>query len=138
MKTKILMILLFLSMFIGSANAQNLQDNFYGMFAHTNSGTAIRILAATETAGTVSGNLNDRWMGSFTTCGGLTCLRVAGGASGITDAADLTYTPASNANWNGSADPGNGNAAFDQLAARVKTIESTPTTPSFARTFLMR
>src|SRR5690348_5839051 len=39
------------------------------------------------------------------------------------DASSVTYTPASNADWNGSADPGNVDDALDQLADRVDTLE---------------
>lgn len=41
------------------------------------------------------------------------------------DAADLTYTPASLADWSGSADPGNIDGALDQLADRIATVEGT-------------
>ena len=44
-------------------------------------------------------------------------------AGGVTDASSLTYTPASNADWTGSADPGNTDDALDQLADRVTTLE---------------
>lgn len=40
------------------------------------------------------------------------------------DAGDVTYTPAILANWTGSADPGNADAALDQLASRLVTIEN--------------
>ena len=39
------------------------------------------------------------------------------------DASVITYTPAVNADWDGNADPGNADDAFDQLAERVKDIE---------------
>lgn len=42
---------------------------------------------------------------------------------GLSSAADLPYTPASNANWTGAADPGNTNHALDQLASRAKALE---------------
>lgn len=45
----------------------------------------------------------------------------AGG--GTIDASVLTYTPAVNADWNGSADPGDVDNALDQLAERVKDLE---------------
>ncbi len=48
---------------------------------------------------------------------------VVGGGSG-SDAGDITYTPAVNADWNGSADPGDVDAALDQLAERAKDMES--------------
>ncbi len=44
-----------------------------------------------------------------------------GGGAG--DAADLTYTPAVAADWDGDADPGNQDGANDQLAERVTDIE---------------
>lgn len=47
---------------------------------------------------------------------------IAGSNSG--DAADLTYTPATPADWDGGSDPGNGQEAFDQLAERVKDLEA--------------
>ncbi len=39
------------------------------------------------------------------------------------DAADVTYTPAVAADWNGDADPGNVDDALDQLAERVDDLE---------------
>lgn len=42
-----------------------------------------------------------------------------------TDAADVTYTPADNTDWTGSADPGNVDDALDQLAERVTNIQGT-------------
>ncbi len=46
------------------------------------------------------------------------------------DASAVTYTPTILADWNGSADPGNADDAFDQLAERVKDLETaTPTAP---------
>jgi hypothetical protein len=39
------------------------------------------------------------------------------------DAGDITYTPAVAADWDGSADPGDSDDAFDQLAERVKDLE---------------
>mgnify|MGYP001287929233 CR=1 FL=1 len=52
----------------------------------------------------------------------------AGGAawetpSGVSDAADVTYTPAAAANWNGGTDPGNVDDALDQLASRTSDLE---------------
>ena len=44
---------------------------------------------------------------------------VSGGGSGTVDAADVTYTPSTLANWTGSVDPGQVDDALDQLAARV-------------------
>jgi len=44
-------------------------------------------------------------------------------AGGVVDAADVTYTPTTAADWDGGADPGNADDAFDQLAERVKDIE---------------
>jgi len=46
----------------------------------------------------------------------------AAGAGG--DAADVAYTPAVAADWNGGVDPGNVDDALDQLAARIKALES--------------
>lgn len=45
-------------------------------------------------------------------------------AGGIVDAADVTYTPTTVADWDGSADPGDAVDALDQLAARVTDLES--------------
>lgn len=45
-------------------------------------------------------------------------------SAGASDAADVTYTPATAANWNGSADPGDVDDALDQLAARTNALES--------------
>lgn len=42
----------------------------------------------------------------------------------IQDASVVTYTPADNTDWNSSTDPGNANGALDQLADRVKFIET--------------
>lgn len=43
---------------------------------------------------------------------------------GTPDAGDVTYTPADNADWDGSADPGNANDALDQLASRTTDLEA--------------
>ena len=43
----------------------------------------------------------------------------------IQDASIITYTPADNTKWNSNADPGDVDQALDQLASRVKTIETT-------------
>ncbi len=40
------------------------------------------------------------------------------------DAADVTYTPAVPADWDGDADPGNVDDALDQLAERVDDLEN--------------
>ncbi len=45
----------------------------------------------------------------------------AGGGS--PDAADVTYTPTTAADWDGSADPGDVDNALDQLAERVADVE---------------
>lgn len=45
------------------------------------------------------------------------------GGGGASDAADLTYTPTTPADWDGGTDPGDGQEAFDQLAERVKDLE---------------
>ena len=50
-------------------------------------------------------------------------LVVSGGSSSV-DAANVTYTPAVEADWEGSTDPGNQNQANDQLAERVKDLET--------------
>lgn len=44
-------------------------------------------------------------------------------AGGTVDAADVTYTPTTAADWDGSADPGNVDDALDQLAGRVADVE---------------
>jgi hypothetical protein len=44
-------------------------------------------------------------------------------AAGGGDASAITYTPTTPADWDGGADPGNADGAFDQLAERVKDIE---------------
>ncbi len=46
------------------------------------------------------------------------------GGGGAVDAADVTYTPAVLADWDGAADPGDADNAFDQLAERVTDIET--------------
>jgi len=45
-------------------------------------------------------------------------------AGGVVDAADVTYTPAVSADWDGDADPGNVDDALDQLAERVDDLEN--------------
>jgi hypothetical protein len=40
------------------------------------------------------------------------------------DASSITFTPADNDNWEGSDDPGNVDDALDELAARVKQVET--------------
>lgn len=50
-------------------------------------------------------------------------LVVSGGSSSV-DAADVTYSPADVTDWDGDVDPGNQDNADDQLAARVKVLES--------------
>lgn len=47
-------------------------------------------------------------------------------AGGAVDAADVTYTPAVNADWDGSADPGDLDDALDQLAERISDVETVP------------
>jgi hypothetical protein len=47
-------------------------------------------------------------------------------ASGVSDADDVTYTPTTLADWDGSADPGDVEQALDQLAERVKDMETAP------------
>lgn len=42
-------------------------------------------------------------------------------------AVDVTYSPGTTADWNGSSDPGDTNDALDQLAERVKDIETAGT-----------
>ena len=48
---------------------------------------------------------------------------IGGSGSGASDAGDLTYTPTTDADWDGDADPGNADDAFDQLAERVDDNE---------------
>lgn len=52
-------------------------------------------------------------------------LVVTGSVSGniTVDAENVTYTPANNENWDSDTDPGNADAALDQLALRLKTVE---------------
>lgn len=47
-------------------------------------------------------------------------------AGGVIDAADVTYTPATAADWDSDTDPGNLDDALDQLAERVTDMEETP------------
>jgi hypothetical protein len=42
------------------------------------------------------------------------------------DASNITYAPATAADWEGDADPGNVDAALDQLAERMADVEATP------------
>jgi hypothetical protein len=50
-------------------------------------------------------------------------------ALAVVDADEVAYTPAVNADWDGSADPGNVDDALDQLAERVADLEGvTPLT----------
>ncbi|MCZ7543221.1 MAG: hypothetical protein M5R40_06630 [Anaerolineae bacterium] len=44
--------------------------------------------------------------------------------AGVADAGAVAYTPAEDTDWDGDADPGNVDAALDQLAARVDDIET--------------
>jgi hypothetical protein len=46
------------------------------------------------------------------------------GVAGAVDAANVTYTPASDTEWTGGTDPGDVDGALDQLVFRVKTIET--------------
>jgi hypothetical protein len=46
-----------------------------------------------------------------------------GAASGTVDADDVTYSPTTVADWDGSTDPGDVEQALDQLAERVKDLE---------------
>lgn len=46
-------------------------------------------------------------------------------SGGTPDASNVTYTPADNTDWNSSADPGDADDALNQLAERVKDLEST-------------
>lgn len=50
--------------------------------------------------------------------------RLAGAAVAAIDAADVVYTPAANADWNSSTDPGDVNDALDQLADRMVAVEA--------------
>jgi hypothetical protein len=45
-------------------------------------------------------------------------------AGGTVDATDVTYTPTTAADWDGSADPGDVDNALDQLAERVTDVEA--------------
>lgn len=45
------------------------------------------------------------------------------GSSGAVDSDDVTYTPTTLADWDGSADPGDVEQALDQLAERVTDLE---------------
>jgi len=55
-------------------------------------------------------------------------LTTAEGSAFSGDAADLTYTPGELTDWDGSADPGDGDNALDQLADRLKTVEGAGST----------
>lgn len=46
------------------------------------------------------------------------------GDGAISDAANVTYTPADTDHWNSNADPGNVNGSLDQLAERVALMEA--------------
>jgi len=48
------------------------------------------------------------------------------------DAADVVYTPANLSDWNGGIDPGDTDNALDQLASRLKAVESSTTNPDAA------
>lgn len=61
-------------------------------------------------------------------------LVVSGGSSDM-DASDVTYTPTTPADWDGGIDPGNQNAANDQLAERVKDLEDSAFTLIYPRYF---
>lgn len=47
-----------------------------------------------------------------------------GASTGSVDADDVTYTPTTLADWDGSADPGDVEQALDQLAERVTDVEA--------------
>lgn len=47
-------------------------------------------------------------------------------AGGAIDASAVTYTPATEGDWDGSSDPGNVDDALDELAARVVDLETAP------------
>lgn len=47
-------------------------------------------------------------------------------SGGSIDASAVTYTPLTLTDWDSSADPGDANDAFDQLAERLKIVETTP------------
>jgi hypothetical protein len=55
----------------------------------------------------------------------LTWVSVADAGGAVVDASDATYTPTTDADWDGSTDPGNVDAALDQLAERVADVEPT-------------
>lgn len=50
---------------------------------------------------------------------------VSGGAGGAVDAADVTYTPSTLADWTDGIDPGQVDDALDELADRLTTVEAT-------------
>jgi len=56
----------------------------------------------------------------------VTAANIITSSTGASDAADVTYSPLAPADWTGAADPGQVDDALDQLAGRVKTIETTP------------
>jgi hypothetical protein len=53
----------------------------------------------------------------------VTHVLTAGAVQTLQDAANITYTPGTLSDWDGAADPGNADDAFDQLAERVADLE---------------
>jgi hypothetical protein len=53
----------------------------------------------------------------------LTWVAVANAGGTAVDAGDVTYTPAAATDWDSDADPGDVDAALDQLAERVDDLE---------------
>jgi hypothetical protein len=79
-------------------------------------GTYGRLQIVTTAGGVVTGAPDWRFQlgGIFNHSAGL----------GAVDASAVSYSPAVNADWNGSADPGNADDALDQLAERVTDVEA--------------
>lgn len=57
----------------------------------------------------------------------LTWVAVADAGGAAVDAGDVTYTPTTAADWDSDADPGDVDAALDQLAERVNDVEAIAT-----------
>lgn len=85
---------------------------------------AFRVISAEELAklGTLNPSPTNYSPTSATYAGHLEGIDNALGNT-ASDAADVTYTPAVLTDWNGDADPGNADAALDQLAERVDDNE---------------
>jgi hypothetical protein len=61
--------------------------------------------------------------GDFTPSVNSVGLHIAASTGGTVDAADVTYTPLVNTDWDSDTDPGNVDDALDQLAERVDDLE---------------